>query len=356
MAAKPLELTLELSPRTRYDAIDVRRRITEQFGDVLTAYRRSLYCSLHTTAGFLDQGLCARMQHRRDRLDPIFRAFQRLFPPDAGYRHDQLDQRKELTDDQRLVEPKNADSHLTFIGSGLRNCVSYVNHPGEPVYFMDLDGVNGTTARVRRTAVLAYQQEHTVDTLRFPVPVSGHVIDSVNLLDSRVGLTAHIDELLERHDVEHGRVLLTLDPDERDAAVTINEYETLLMRHDLVEVLRDPFRFVAQRGRNMLRDPFAIPVKSLGYAKYDVVQLLKEMIEAFGMSDTSLERLLSRVMAYPASRLLRLRRTASLPVSLNGGSRPTLVRGTYQSPILIQWRKPGQAGARQVTVTLTRFS
>ncbi len=356
MSAKPLELTLELSPRTRYDAIDVRRRITDEFGDVLSGYRRSLYCSLHTTAGFLDQGLCARMQHRRERLDPIFRAFQRLFPPDAGYRHDQLDLRRELSADQRLVEPKNADSHLTFIGSGLRNCVSYVNHPNEPVYFMDLDGVNGSTARLRRAAVLAYDNERTVDTLRFAVPVSTHAIDSVNLLDSRIGLMARIEELLERNDVEQGRVLLTLDPDERDAAVTVNEYETLLMQNDLVDVLRDPFRFVAQRGRNMLRDPLAIPVKSLGYAKYDVVQLLKEMIDAFGMSDTSLERLLSRVMAYPASRLLRLRRTASLPVTLNGGPRPTLIRGTYQSPILIQWRKPGSAGARQVTVTLTRLS
>ena len=30
---------------------------------------------------------------------------------------------------QRQVEPRNADSHLAFIGAGLRNCVTYVNRP-----------------------------------------------------------------------------------------------------------------------------------------------------------------------------------------------------------------------------------
>ncbi len=32
----------------------------------------------------------------------------------------------------------------------------------------------------------------------------------------------------------------------------------------------------------------------------------------------------------------------------------TVVEGTYQAPIMVQWRR-AQRGARQVNVTLTRF-
>jgi hypothetical protein len=56
--------------------------------------------------------------------------FRALFPEGAGYRHDELDARTDLTDDQRPVEPTNGDSHLAFMAGGLRACVSYVNRPG----------------------------------------------------------------------------------------------------------------------------------------------------------------------------------------------------------------------------------
>jgi len=36
-----------------------------------------------------------------------------------------MELRTELSDAQRKVEPRNADSHLTYIGAGLRNCVTY---------------------------------------------------------------------------------------------------------------------------------------------------------------------------------------------------------------------------------------
>ena len=44
---------------------------------------------------------------------------------------------------RRRPSRRNADSHLTFIGSGMRNCVTYRNQPLAPVYFIDLDGTNG---------------------------------------------------------------------------------------------------------------------------------------------------------------------------------------------------------------------
>ena len=53
--------------------------------------------------------------------------------------------------------------------------------------------------------------------------------------------------------------------------MTINEYETLLMQHDLAEVLRNPLKFAAQKARHAWSDPLAVPVKAMEYAKYDLV-------------------------------------------------------------------------------------
>ena len=108
MTCEPLELRLSLTPRSRYDAIDVARRVAGELGDTLREYRRLLYCSHHTTAGFLDQALARRLEDRRERLDPFIRAFQKLFPEGAGYRHDELELRQELSEEQRRHEPKNA--------------------------------------------------------------------------------------------------------------------------------------------------------------------------------------------------------------------------------------------------------
>jgi len=355
MPATPTEFALTLTPRSRYDAIDVAAAVRREFGDALAGFSRALYCSLHTTAGFLEQGLAARLGHRRERLDPFIRAFQAVFPPAAGYRHDRLDERSELSDDQRRCEPMNADSHLAYIGAGLSNCAAYVNRPGDPVFLMDLDGVNEGRPRARHARVLAYNREETVVTERREVPVSRHPIDSVNLADERDGILARAGELVRRHGVGKGRLEIALDPGERDAGVTVNEYETLLMRHDLAEVLSDPLRFAARTGRRMLRDPRAIAVKSLGYARYDFVQVLNELMDALRISESAVERLLARAMAVPARRFLRLKRAVSLPVSDGDGSGAGVVRGTYQNPILIQWAAPAR-GCRNVTLRLTEFS
>ena len=355
MATTPTELTLELRPRSRFDVIDVATRIRTEFGDVLDRYQRAFYCSYHTTAGYLEQSLCARLDYRSDRLAPFIHAVQRLFPPDAGYRHDQMDLRNELSEDQKKVEPRNADSHLTFIGSGLRNCVTYLTQPGRPVFFLELDGVYEGQVRNRRTSVLAFDREETVAVERMEIPVSRHQLTSVNLSDPGVGLFDQIDEMLRRHPIAKGRVELHLDASEDDAALTVNEYETLLMKHDLREVLQNPVHFMAQKGRNMLRDPKAIPSKSLGYAKYDLVRVLNEMIDVLGLSESALERLVARVMGVPARKFLRLKRSTSLPIS-NRESESTghVVRGTYQSPILIQWRNSSR-GARKLAVALREF-
>lgn len=350
----PLQLDLALQPRTRYDVIDVAREIVASEGNVLDAYRRALYCSFHTTAGYLEQPLARRLDHRRERLDPYMHAYQRLFPPDAGYSHDEMHLRRELSEAQRRVEPRNADAHLAFIGSGLRNCVTYEHRRDEPVFFTDLDGVYEGRARQRRTTVIAYSREDVVATAALEVPVSRHQIDSVNLADGRVGVIDAVHRLLREHPLEYGRLDIGLDRAEDAAAVTVNEYETLLMRHDLAEVLDNPLRFMARQGRNMLRDPLAIPTKSLGYAKYDAVQVINELMDAFGLSESLLERLVARVMAVPAARLLRFKRALSLPIAPGRSGAGDVLTGTYQSPILIQWRS-SERRVRTIRLSLTRF-
>ncbi len=350
MSTAPAEIRLELTPRARVDVIDVTGRILEEFGGLLGRYRRALYCSHHTTAGYLEQSLCARLDHDRERLSRFLRAFQGLFPPGAGYQHDRLELRRELSDEQRRVEPRNADSHLTFIGAGLRNCVTYVNRPDVPVFFIDLDGKNGALPRTRLTTVLAFDREREVAEASLAVPVSGHPVDAVNLKDPRLGVIDRLNDLLRVHGIAKGRVDLALEPEETQAGLTVNEYETLLMRHDLAEVLKDPVRHVAERGRGMLRNPRAIPSKALNYAHYDLVQVLNELMDCFGVSESFVERLVARVLGAGASRILRLKRSVSLLVSdheagqaswaARASRHGTIVQGTYQSPILLQWRKP----------------
>ena len=142
MQTAPQELSLALSPESRFDMIDITRLAAEHLKEDLDRYRRAAYCSFHTTAGYLEQSLCSRLQYNRDRITAYINTFKELFPINADYRHDRMELRSELSDDQKKCEPKNADSHLTFIGSGLKNYVTYRNSPNIPVYFIDLDGVH----------------------------------------------------------------------------------------------------------------------------------------------------------------------------------------------------------------------
>ncbi|HXT19135.1 MAG TPA: hypothetical protein VN923_00140 [Thermoanaerobaculia bacterium] len=349
----PVELDLHLQPQARYDVIDVRRAAREQHGEALDAYPRGLYCSHHTTAGFLEQSLAARLGYSREYVDPFMQVFQQVFPEDAPYRHDQLDLRSELTEEEKRQESKNAASHLAAIGAGLRNCATYVHRGGAPVLFIDLDGVVPAGARARRATVLGYHREEAVASWETALPVSPHPVDSINLRDPKLGFFDELSAAVRRHDVEHGRIDVTLLPSERNVGLTVNEYETLLMQHDLAEVLREPVRFMKAKGRNMLRDPGEIPRKTLDYAKYDLVHLFNETMDRLRINESALERMLSRFLALPAARFLRMKRSLSLPVSTTSG-RDGLVYGTYQSPILVQWRK-AEDQVRRVRVGLVRF-
>jgi thiamine phosphate synthase YjbQ (UPF0047 family) len=352
----PAELALELTPRRRVDLIDLRSLVAQAHGDLLGRYARALYCSHHTTAGFLPRQLLARLDHSSERVGSLLAALGRVFPQGAGYRHDDLDRRPELSAAQREVEPRNADSHLAFMRAGLAHCVTHPTLPASPVYWIDLDGVSEQGARRRLATVLAYDRDEVVAETELEVPVSSHPIDSVNLRDAGLGLVERLQEEVRRRGVAKGRLDLTLGAEERDAALTVNEYETLLMQHDLSEVLRDPLRFMAEKGRHALRDPLAVPHKAWSYAKYDLVHVWNELIEATGLAESFLEGLLARVMATPASRLFGMRRAVSLLVSDGDSGRGwgSIVQGTYQSPILVQWRKSAR-GTRLLRARLSRL-
>ncbi len=355
MEAEPVEVTLEINPRARVDLVDVRQRVSEHHGALLDSFPQALYASFHTTAGYLDQSLASRLNRQRDGLAPYLSFFRNVFPEGAGYKHDELHLREDLSDAQRQVEPLNADSHLAFISAGLRSCVTYRGRNDHPVYFIDLDGINKGHPRQRVTTVLGFNTEEEVGHDRVAVPMSAHPVESVSLKDPRFGVYQRCQELITRHGVTKGRLQLALAPGEDQAGLTVNEYETLLMRHDLAEVLRDPLRFMAEKSRHLLADPRSIPNKTIDYAKYDMVRVFNELVDALRLSDSVVERIVSRFFGAPARHFLRMKRSVSLPVSDRGTpGEGHLTQGRYQSPILVQWRR-AEPRTRIVDITLTRF-
>jgi len=355
IGTRPAEITLSLAPQRRFEAIDVNQRINQECGDLLRRHRRALYTSFHTTAGYLDQSLSVRLHHRHDLVSQFFRAFHALFPQGGEYYHDQMHLRSELTDEQKIVEPRNGDSHLTFIGAGMRNCVTYRTRPDSPVYFIELDGKTDALSRQRKTTVVAYDHDEVVARTSIAIPFSKHPIDSINLADPKLGLLERVNEIVAKAGVERARVDLVVDPSERNVGLTVNEYETLLMQHDLVEVLRNPMRFARLKAGNMINDPRAIPSKSLNYAKYDVVHVLNSLMEALRLDQGSFERLVAKVMSLPARRFLRSRRVSFLAGSDRESNVPKLLRGTYQSPILVQWQ-PAEKQERHIDIVVVQFS
>ena len=242
-------------------------------------FPRALYFSYHTTAGYLEQALSTRLNGGKDGLQPYIEVFQTLFPAGADYRHDQMDLREELSEEQRIDEPRNADSHLAYIGSGLRNCVTYQNKPGAPVYFIDLDGVYERQAAKRLTSVVGLREERKIarTTLEIPVSRPPDRLDQPQGPEARPA--AEHRRSGEQHGVEPRPHQRLARRHERQAGLTVNEYETLLMQHDLIEVLRDPLRFMAEKGRHMLSDPRAVPNRAIEYAKFDLVTVLNKLID-----------------------------------------------------------------------------
>ena len=128
------------------------------------------------------------------------------------------------------------------------------------------------------------------------------------------------------------------------------------MQHDLAEVLREPLRFMREKASHLLARPRApSPTAASTTPSTTWCSIFNQLFDTFRMNESVVERLLARVLAVPASRFLRMKRSVSLLVSdrvTEGVGRP--IQGTYQSPILVQWAK-ASAKQREVEVVLTRF-
>lgn len=350
----PLQFELDITPKTRLALTDVRQRAAETIDSQLDRYTQCFYSSLHTTAGYLPQSLQRRLVGGRDGVASYLDIYRALFPERGGYRHDDLDKRIELTSEQREREPLNGDSHLRFILGRLRACVSYPLRP-DPVYFVDLDGMCDGTPRKRTTVLVGYNDEAEVAATDFRVPVSTHPIGAVSLKDTRFGLHDQLADFVARHARGKGRLRLELAPGERNACLTINEYETLLMQHDLMDVLREPFRFAVEKARHVWKEPYTVPLKARAYAQYDLLQAINQLVDVLGLPTSRIERWIAQALAMPAERLFGVKRSVDLLVSDESASgRPTIVEGIYQSPILIHWRGSTQR-VRTVHASLTRL-
>jgi hypothetical protein len=207
----------------------------------------------------------------------------------------------------------------------------------------------------RVTTIVGYNSEEIVARATVRVPVSGHPIDAVNLKDAHFGLYDQLADLIASHGVTKGRVRMALASGEQGASLTVNEYETLLMQHDLAEVLRNPVKFAAEKARHAWNDPRAVPAKAIGYAKYDLVRALNRLVDVFGLQASRLEQIAARAIGVPASRFLRSHRAVNLLISdAATPGQGVVVQGTYQAPILLQWR-PAENAVRDVDVTISRF-
>jgi hypothetical protein len=174
------------------------------------------------------------------------------------------------------------------------------------------------------------------------------------LRDPQYGLFAHLRHVIEVSGIEHGRIDMRLAPRERHVGLTVNEYETMLMRNDLPEALRDPLRYMLQHSKALLSNPAAIPAKMRDYALYDLIHLYNEVMDNVPIGRALLERGLS-FLSGPAARLFRLKRGIQLFIAGPGAAgQDRIIQGLYQSPILIQYQQAEQ-GVRRLEITLWAF-
>jgi len=355
VSIQPAQITLGLIPRSRLDIVDVASKIRNLHGDLLQNYRKITCCSFHTTAGYLDQQFCAKLGYSEKRIGHYIRVFQKLFPPNAGYFHDCMDLRKELSESEKERESANADSHLTFISAGLKNCVTYINKPTLPIYFIDLDGVYKHYRRNRRTTILLYNKEQIIYHGRFFIPVTGeHSINSFNLKDPRYGLFSHLNDLVGAYDIDKGLIDIRLAQEERHATLTVNEFETMLMRNDLPDAMSNPLRYIVRRLIKLLQNPATIPSKTRSYAIYDLVHLYNTLIKNIKIGRSVINNVSSH-LATPFSRIFSLKRHINLLVTSHeetGTGR--IAQGIYQSPILLQHKRPNN-DVRCLEITLMNF-
>jgi thiamine phosphate synthase YjbQ (UPF0047 family) len=288
--------------------------------------------------------------YQQENVQRLIGIFQKLFPEGEDYYHDRLELRTELSVQQRLSEPKNADAHLIFMSSGLSNCVTYTHRPDSTVFLVDLDGVHGSVCRTRRTMVVGFNTAAVLHQTRVVVPIAQASMHAVNLGYSQHSLLQYVETLLQKFDVDVGKVEIALAPYEHNVRLTVNEYEPLLMQQDLSAVLRNPWKFltgadIAPQG-NLETGPSAI----LSKAQEGLMPMIRTLTNALCLNHAWAEKIISTLLRWPTSSLFRKQRKISLLVSQG-----KIIQGTYQSPILVQWSALREQ-TRSLDIVLTRFA
>ena len=315
-SAAPLESVFTIEPASRLDIVNVRPRL----GQLLSRFSFVLLFSAHTTAGYLPQSITDRLSNAGISTREYIRAFQRLFPEGAGYRHDNLCERSELSDAAKLTEPRNGDAHLIFVAAGLETCVVYEGRRRHPVYLIELDGTNRAARRKRLTHVIGFNNEQTLARARFNVLVRPNGYAVVNLKAKEVGLYEFARGLIADREIEYGRLRLSLAPGERAAGLVVNEYERLLVDEDLTGFFRDPCLF--ERRRSGSSGPIATGCNSR------VFHVIGDPVQ---MADPQHSRWVDLGLS---------KSEISVPIAPTGiPARTGLLEGRYHCPMLYQWQK-----------------
>ena len=75
---------VRIEPSARVELIDVQEQLAREFGADFTKHPKALYVSHHTTAGYLDERLAARLKYDGKNVRDFLQVFHKLFPPGAG--------------------------------------------------------------------------------------------------------------------------------------------------------------------------------------------------------------------------------------------------------------------------------
>ena len=134
MTIRPFEISLDISPEYRFDVIDITKKISDLFNGSRDNYRKTTYCSFHTTAGFLDQNLSSRLNHQKEKIRSYITAFQQLFPINANYHHDVMELRDELSEAQRKVEKMQI--RISHLLGPVYEIVSLIETPQMYLFFL----------------------------------------------------------------------------------------------------------------------------------------------------------------------------------------------------------------------------
>jgi hypothetical protein len=218
---------------------------------------------------------------------------------------------------------------------------------------VDLDGVVTEGPRRRVISILAFNEEQIVARELFSIPAAAQEIVAVNLKDFRFGIYQFLQGRITHHGITKGRVYIRLPPEEHHASLLVNEFEPLLMQ-DLIEVLRDPVRFVT-KDHHMFTNGWRHIEKQVEHLKYNSAGFLSQDFGRCRSSKLLPEMNFSGMNMFPAYRIPGMKRSITLLVSdQQVPGRGVIVDGAFQYPIMMQWAN-GSSSPRKIEVLLTRF-